>query len=67
MLTSANPQTVNDWALYFVMLAGGFVSDNWYQIIFLTIAAVHAFVAWDKNRREREARKELLEAAKQTI
>jgi hypothetical protein len=58
MLTDAKTQILNDQSVFWLFAAGGFVSDNWYQIIFLGCACVHAYVAFDKNRRDKQAKKD---------
>lgn len=49
-------ETLNDWVFYALFLAGGFISQHWYEMIFLSIAAVHAFIALEKWRYERSIR-----------
>lgn len=48
--------TMNDWVLYGIALTGGFISDHWYELIFLAFAGVHAYIALDKWRYERSTR-----------
>ena len=48
--------TLNDWVIYTLALAGGFISDHWYELIFLGFAGVHAFIALDRWRYERSTR-----------
>lgn len=48
--------TLNDWALYLITLAGGFVSEHWAELFFIMFGAIHAFVALDKWRYERSTR-----------
>lgn len=48
--------TLNDWAWYLLAAAGGFVSEHWAELFFVTFGAIHAGVALDKWRHERRAR-----------
>jgi len=55
MLPDTKAQIVNDQSIYWLLAAGGFISDNWSQIAFVACACVHAYVAFDKNRRDKKA------------
>ncbi len=40
--------------VYVMTLIGTTLTDNWYLIGMFAFGAVHAFIAWQKNKREKE-------------
>jgi len=40
--------------VYAMTLIGTTLTDHWYLIGMLAFGAIHAFVAWQKNKRENE-------------
>tara|TARA_R110000824_G_C14807779_1_gene635202 strand:+ start:178 stop:384 length:207 start_codon:yes stop_codon:yes gene_type:complete len=54
--TEGRLTTLNDWVIYGLALTGGFISNHWYEMIFLAFAGVHAYIALDKWRYERSVR-----------
>lgn len=55
MLPETKAGIVNDQSVYWILALGGFISNNWAQIAFVACACIHAYVAFDKNRRDRNA------------
>ena len=54
--TEGRLTTLDSWVIYGISMLGGFLSNHWYELIFLGLAGVHAYIALDKWRYERSIR-----------
>ena len=54
MNTIETGSTWSNLIVYAMTSVGMMLTDHWYLIGMLAFGAIHAFVAWQKNKRENE-------------
>lgn len=54
MNTSGIEHNGTNTLLYIMTMVGTWATDNWYLILMVVFGAIHALVAWQRNKREKE-------------
>lgn len=56
MNTPSAENALDNIVIYTLTVLAGFVSEHWYELAFLGFGAVHALIAFDKWKYERQER-----------